>query len=145
MWWSRGFIGGHMQSQGEGPSQEQGDPGSHIIENPAVLSNPGRRGPAGCATASSCSLLPTWGPSQPGEVPESEEPPFSAWKGMVQRYQSEEIARQPQTPVRLRKPGLVALRKRWNLEAGGHRLAYQQVFLGRGHLPHGCSISSSWQ
>lgn len=110
---------------------------SHITEKPTTQYNVRRRGPAEWTpTAGSCSLFTASGPFQPTEVPESEEPPSPAWEGMVPL--PEEIAQQPPTPVWLRKPGLVALRKDWKLEAGDHRLAYQQLFLHWGHPPPGC-------
>lgn len=124
------LLGVTCRARVRGPPKSKETPAATSLKTPLSCPTRGEEVLLDAPTAGSCSLLPACGPSQSGEVPQSEEPLSSAWEGMVQRYQSEEIARQPQTPVQLRKPGLVALRKGWNLEAGGHRLAYQQVFRG---------------
>lgn len=80
-----------------GPPKSKETPAATPLKSPLFRPTPGEEVPLDVPTASSCSLLPAWGPSQPSEVPESEEPPSSAWEGMVQGYQSEEIAQQPQT------------------------------------------------
>lgn len=80
-----------------GPPKSKETLAATSLKSPLFHPTPGEEVLLDAPTASSCSFLPAWGPSQPSEVPESEEPPSSAWEGVVQDYQSEEITQQPQT------------------------------------------------